>query len=62
MYSYIYGMSRDEYKAFLVEHAEAVFEELLPTHSFLLDNVVLSKLREEADRHAEQSRDYWEAC
>lgn len=57
-----YSMTRQEYKQFLVDHADQIFDSLLTTDSYLLDSIVIDELQEEFAEYQRQCGDYWEAC
>ena len=56
------NMTRQEYKQFLVDHADLIFDSLLTTDSYLLDCIVIDELQEEFAEYQRQCGDYWEAC
>ena len=56
------NMTRQEYKQFLVDHADQIFDSLLTTDSYLLDCIVIDELQEEFAEYQRQCGDYWEAC
>ncbi len=56
------NMTRQEYKQFLVDHADQIFDSLLTTDSYLLDCIVIDELQEEFAEYQKQCGDYWEAC
>ena len=59
---YLRNMTRQEYKQFLVDHADQIFDSLLTTDSYLLDCIVIDELQEEFAEYQRQCGDYWEAC
>lgn len=56
------NMTRQEYKQFLVDHADLIFDSLLTTDSYLLDCIVIDELQEEFAEYQRQCGDYWETC
>lgn len=56
------NMTRQEYKQFLVDHADHIFDSLLTTDSYLLDCIVIDELQEEFAEYQKECGDYWEAC
>ena len=59
---WLFGMTRQEYKDFLLEHAEQIIDRLMQTDSFTLDSIVTDELRDELEEYLENERYYWEAC
>ena len=59
---YLHNMTRQEYKQFLVDHADLIFDSLLTTDSYLLDCIVIDELQEEFAEYQKECGDYWEAC
>ncbi len=59
---YLRNMTRQEYKQFLVDHADPIFDSLLTTDSYLLDCIVIDELQEEFAEYQRQCGDYLEAC
>lgn len=53
-------MTRHDYKAFLVEYADVIFDHLLTTDSYLLDSVVLDELSEELVEWKKEFGELWE--
>lgn len=56
------NMTRQEYKQFLIDHADLIFDSLLTTDSYLLDCIVIDELGEEFAEYQKVCGDYWEAC
>lgn len=56
------GMTRQEYKDFLLKHADQIMDALLTSYTYTLDSIVLDELGEELAEYLESGRYYWEAC
>lgn len=57
-----YGMTYQEYKVFLLEHAEQIIDTMMKAYSFTLDSIVTDELRDDLEEYLDLERYYWEAC
>lgn len=56
-----YGMTRQEYKDFLLEYADTIIETMLHAYSYTLDSIVMDQLDYELEEYLETGRGR-EAC
>lgn len=53
---WLFGMTRQEYKTFLLEHAEQIIDRMMQTDSYTLDSIVMDELRDELEEYLENER------